>query len=132
MKEIAYSHYFLSNQFQAPFKPAFPEGELEKMGLRPKSPLIAIRTEEGAPWTLVAIESLVAEGLGQDRTVRKTIGGVEYVFTIPTGPAVARVERPDGGPVHSVPVLAFAAKALLGEREGIRFLDAAASGPQPR
>ena len=130
MKEITYSHYFLSNHFQAPFKPELPEGKLEKMGLRPKSPLIAIRTEEGAPWTLVAIESLVAEGLGPDRTVRKSIGGVEYAFTIPTGPAVARVERPDGGPVHAVPVLAFAANALLGEREGIRFLDGERDGQQ--
>ena len=78
----------------------------------------------------MAIESLVAEGLGPDRTVRKTILGIEYVFTIPTGPAVARVERPDGGPVHAVPVLAFAAKALLGEREGIRFLDGERDGQQ--
>lgn len=121
MKEISYAHYFLSSQYQAPFKPEPNEAELAALGLRPKSPLIALRTASNGPWTLVAIELLAGAGLGPDRTVRRTIDGVEYVFTLPVGPAVARVERADGGPVMAVPVLAFAAQAILGERDGVRF-----------
>jgi hypothetical protein len=49
--------------------------------------------------------------------------------THPVGPAVARVERADGGPVESLPVLYFAANAVLGEREGIVVPDAPTKTP---
>jgi hypothetical protein len=121
MKEISYAHYFLSSHFQAPFEPKPNEEELAQLGLRPKSPLIAIRSDSGGAWTLLAIERLAGSRLGQDRTVRRTIDGVEYLVTIPVGPAVARVERADGAPIVAVPILAFAATAILAERDGVRF-----------
>jgi len=125
MKEISYAHYFLSKDLQSPAAPLPGEDELAASGLRLKSPMIAVRVADGGPWTLLSIESLVAAGLAQDRTARVTVDGVELVVTIPVGPAVARIERADGAPVLTVPVLYFAAQAILAERDGVRL----ASGP---
>ena len=73
-----------------------------------------------------------AAGLSPERTVRVTIDGAEHVVTIPIGPAVARIERADGKPVLSVPVLYFAAHAILGQREGVELAPIAASAaPAP-
>jgi hypothetical protein len=132
MKEISYAHYFLSRELQAPAAPLPTEEELTKDGLRLKSPMLAVRTAEWHPWTLVSIESLVAAGLAPDRTARITIDGIEHVVTIPIGPAVARIERADGTPVLSVPVLYFAAYAILRERDGVRLAPIAApAAPEP-
>jgi hypothetical protein len=122
MKEISYAHYFLSRDLQAPAAPLPGEDELAAAGLRLKSPMIAVRTAATGPWTLLSIESLVAAGLPQDRTARVTVDGVELVVAVPVGPAVARVERADGAPVLTVPVLYFAAQALLAERDGVTLL----------
>jgi hypothetical protein len=119
MKEISYARYFLERHLEAPVAPLPAEDALAQSGLRLKSPMIAIRTAADRPWTLLSIEAMVAEGLAPDRTIRKTIDGVELVVTVPIGPAVARVERADGAPVLAVPVLYFAAFAILGERGGI-------------
>lgn len=115
MKEINYAHYFLSQRFDAPFSPEPDAAAMAAAGLRPKSPMLAIRGEER--WNLVAIEHLV-KGLAPDRRATRSIEGVEYTFTVPSGPAVARVERVDGAPVEVIPVLYFAAQAILAEREG--------------
>lgn len=132
MKEISYAHYFLSRDLQAPAAPLPSEEELEANGLRLKSPMLAVRTAEGRPWSLLSIETLVAGGLSPERTVRTTIDGVEHVVTIPVGPAVARIERADGAPVLSVPVLYFAAYAILSQREGVELVPVAApSAPEP-
>ncbi len=114
MKEISYSHYFLSQRFEAPFSPEPDAAAMEAAGLRAKSPVLAIRGEER--WNLVAIEHLV-KGLAPDRRTTRTIDGVEYRFTVPSGPAVARVERADGAAVEVIPLLYFAAQAILAERE---------------
>ena len=116
MKEINYAHYFLSNRFEAPFAPQLDAAAMEAAGLRAKSPLLAIRGTER--WNLVPIEHLV-KGLAPDRRTTRTIEGVEYLFTVPSGPAVARVERTDGAPVEVIPLLYFAAQAILAEREGV-------------
>jgi hypothetical protein len=126
MKEISYAHYFLSRELQAPAAPLPGDDDLARNGLRLKSPMIAVRSAEGRPWTLLSIESLVAAGLSPERTVRVTIDGAEHVVTIPIGPAVARIERADGKPVLSVPVLYFAAHAILGQREGVELAPIAA------
>jgi hypothetical protein len=126
MKEISYAHYFLSRELQAPAAPLPSDDDLTKHSLRLKSPMIAVRSAEGRPWTLLSIESLVAAGLSPERTVRVTIDGAEHVVTIPIGPAVARIERTDGNPVLSVPVLYFAAHAILGQRDGVELAPIAA------
>lgn len=126
MKEISYAHYFLSRELQAPAAPLPGDDDLARNGLRLKSPMIAVRSAEGRPWTLLSIESLVAAGLSPERTVRVTIDGAEHVVTIPIGPAVARIERTDGNPVLAVPVLYFAAHAILGQREGVELAPIAA------
>lgn len=132
MKEISYAHYFLSRELQAPAAPLPGDDDLARNGLRLKSPMIAVRSAEGRPWTLLSIESLVAAGLSPERTVRVTIDGAEHVVTIPIGPAVARIERADGKPVLSVPVLYFAAHAILGQRGGVELAPIAASAaPAP-
>jgi hypothetical protein len=132
MKEISYAHYFLSRELQAPAAPLPGDDDLARNGLRLKSPMIAVRSAEGRPWTLLSIESLVAAGLSPERTVRVTIDGAEHVVTIPIGPAVARIERADGKPVLSVPVLYFAAHAILGQREGVELAPIAApAAPAP-
>ena len=132
MKEISYAHYFLSRELQAPAAPLPGDDDLARNGLRLKSPMIAVRSAEGRPWTLLSIESLVAAGLSPERTVRVTIDGAEHVVTIAIGPAVARIERADGKPVLSVPVLYFAAHAILGQREGVELAPIAApAAPAP-
>lgn len=119
MKEISYSHYFLSKDLQAPVSPEPSADELSKSGLRLKSPMIAVRAKQESRWTLVSIEALIAAGLDASRSTRVVVDGVECTVTLPAGPAVARIERVDGQPLESIPLLYFAAYAILGEREPI-------------
>lgn len=127
MKEISYARYFLERDLQAPAAPLPTEDELAKANLRLKSPMIAVRNAGEGPWTLVPIETLVTSGLGEDRSVRLSIDGIEHVVTVPIGPAVARIERVDGAPTMTIPVLYFAARAIFGEREGIRLAEVPAA-----
>ena len=132
MKEISYARYFLERDLQAPAAPLPTEGELAQAGLRLKSPMLAVRSAVEGPWTLIPIEALVTAGLGIERSVRLTIDGVEYVVSVPIGPAVARIERADGASVLVIPTLYFAARALLGEREGVKLEQvSAAPASQP-
>ena len=131
MSEISYAHYFLSKDLEVACSPLPSADDLARTGLRMKSPMIAVRTKPSGPWTLIATEALVARGLGMDRTARETIDGVECVITVPVGPAVARIERADGAPLESVPVLYFAAHAILGDRGGVVLAPSAAMPTAP-
>jgi hypothetical protein len=110
MKEISYARYFLSPGLEFPSGRAPSDGQLAKDGMRLKSPVVLCRL--GDAWHALPVERLVeqlsSEG-ASDRTLRRTVGGVELVVHLPAGPAVARVVRADGEPLETVPCLWFSA-----------------------
>jgi hypothetical protein len=76
-----------------------------------------IAFELGGVWRAVSVEAL-ASGCDAERSVRWTVDGVPLIAHVPAGPAVARVERADGQPLHTVPSLLFALDAVLAAAEG--------------
>jgi hypothetical protein len=119
MKEISYARYFLTPKLEYPVAPLPDEASLARDELRLKSPVLALRVSEG--WKFLAFEQLIPL-LGPDRSHRLTIEGVEYVLHLPSGPAVARLERVDGAPVTVIPCLWFAASALIAPHEQTSLL----------
>jgi len=113
MKEISYARYFLSPSLEYPAAPLPTEQELASRGLRLKSPMVAFELGDG--WTLMSVEALVAKASGGRESVF-TCGGVEMRAHLPSGPAVARLERVDGKSLRTVPCLLFAAESVLRER----------------
>lgn len=115
IKEISYARYFLSAKLEFAADPLPTDEALAAAGQRLKSPMIAVATGEG--WTLLDLEALVSEA-GPDRVVEREVDGRRLRIHLPRGPAVGRVEAPDGAAVHVVPVLRFAAEARLSDRVG--------------
>jgi hypothetical protein len=120
MKEISYARYFLSDGLEYPAEPMRPRESLAAEGLRLKSPMIAF--ELGGVWRAVSVETL-ASRCDAERSVRWTVDGVPLIAHVPAGPAVARVVREDGQPLHTVPSLLFALDAVLAAREGPTALE---------
>ena len=115
MKEISYARYFLTPALEFPARHAPTTAELEAQGLRLKSPMVLCRI--GERWTALAIEPLIevlASNGGSDRTLRRTVDGVELVIHLPAGPAVARVTRSDGEPLETIPCLWFSVPQVAG------------------
>ena len=115
MKEISYARYFLSDGLEYPAEPMRPRDSLVAEGLRLKSPMIAFELD--GTWRAVSVETL-ASRCDAERSVRWTVDGVPLIAHVPAGPAVARVERADGQPLHTVPSLLFALDAVLAAGEG--------------
>lgn len=119
MKEINYARYFLTPRLEFPAAPLPSDAELAAKALRLKSPVLAIR---GATrWTLVPIEDLVATA-GPARRAEIEVEGMAVRIDLPSGPAVARAARVDGGRLEVVPCLYFAAEAVLGPFEPTEIL----------
>jgi hypothetical protein len=108
IKEISYARYFLSPKLDFPADPVPSDDDLAAAGQRLKSPMIAVRLDEG--WELLDLEAMLSDA-GPDRVVERTVGGRTVRVHLPRGPAVARVESTDGAPVETVPLLRFAAEA---------------------
>ncbi len=129
MKEISYSRYFLTPQFESPVSPLPDAADLAARGLREKSPVVAINLGDDAmtgTWRLLAIESLldaIAPGADGSRETKLTVDGVDLEVFMPKGPAVARIRRADGKPLLTIPCLAFAAHAVLGRGEPLTWIE---------
>lgn len=119
MKEISYARYFLSPGLEYPVAPTPDEPRLAGLGLRIKSPVLAIWT--GAGWSVLSVEDL-AKRAGESRRTEVECGGRTLSLALPDGPAVARASWKDGGePPLTVPMLAFSVGALLEGRESVEF-----------
>lgn len=110
MKEISYSRYFLSASLEYPCDPMPSQDDMAARGLRLKSPMVAFELDSG--WKVVAVEAMVAKA-GGARELSFTCDGVAIKASLPSGPAVARLERADGAPLRTLPCLHFAAEAVL-------------------
>jgi len=110
MKEISYSRYFLSASLEYPAEPMPSQAEMSARGLRLKSPMIAFELESG--WKVVPVEAMVAKAAG-GRELSFACDGVALKAHLPSGPAVARLERTDGTPLRTLPCLHFAAEAVF-------------------
>ena len=119
MKEISYARYFLSPSLEYPAAPLPSDGDLAALGLRLKSPMVAFELDAG--WRMVSVEALVAKAAGR-RELTFACDGVDLRVTLPSGPAVARLERADGTPLRTLPCLLFAAESVLRERAPITVL----------
>lgn len=117
IKEISYARYFLSPKLEFPASPEPDPAEMESQGLRLKSPVVGVLL--GGKWTAVPIERFQQGG---NRSAQVTIDGVSMTLSIPEGPAVARLERDDGRPLATIPMLYFASEALIRPRESIGLL----------
>ena len=116
MKEISYARYFLSPNLEYPASPLPSAEELAARGLRLKSPMIAF--EIGGSWRVVSVEALAAKAAGAG-TWSWTCDGVALRTVLPSGPAVARLERTDGTPLPTIPSLHFALEAVMRESRPI-------------
>lgn len=110
MKEISYSRYFLSASLEYPAEPMPSQDDMAARGLRLKSPMIAFELESG--WKVVPVEAMVAKA-GGSRELSFSCDGVGLKASLPSGPAVARLERADGAPLRTLPCLHFAAEAVF-------------------
>jgi hypothetical protein len=110
MKEISYARYFLSDGLEYPAEPMPDPTVLASEGLRLKSPMVLL--ELNGAWRAVSIEELAGR-CDEHREVRFSIDGIALEATAPSGPAVARIRRADGGPLRTIPVLYFAAEAVF-------------------
>ncbi|MFM7050581.1 MAG: DUF3179 domain-containing (seleno)protein [Planctomycetota bacterium] len=117
IKEISYARYFLSPKLEFPATPEPNAAEMESLGLRLKSPMLAVLSRSG--WTTIPIERYQKGG---SREAQIAVDGVSMTLYLPEGPAAARVERADGAPLVSLPLLYFASEALLRPRETVRTL----------
>lgn len=122
MKEISYARYFLSPALEYPASPLPSAEEMASQGLRLKSPMVAMELDAG--WRMVSIEALAAKAAG-GRELTFGCDGVQMRAYLPSGPAVARIERVDGSPIRTVPCLLFAAEAVLRERSPITLVEPA-------